>query len=231
MQDLAQKAVSHALKGEWKEAIELNKKILVDNPSDIDALNRTARACAESGKIQKAKTFASKVLKLDPSNSIAKKSLDKWKNLNAKDIIKTKPAQTHSFLEEPGKTKIVGLLRLGSRQTLAKLDTGDEVKLTSHGHRISIFTSSGDYVGRIPDDLSARLRKLAQYGNEYQVLIKSVDKTAIRVFIREVKRAAKLSDIPSFSSEKIDYISFTPPELVHNKDEIREQIEEAIEHS
>jgi hypothetical protein len=34
----------------------------------------------------------------------------------------------------------------------------------------------------------------------------------------------KLADIPSFSSEKIEYISFTPPELVHNKEDFVSQL-------
>ena len=40
------------------------------------------------------------------------------------------------------------------------------------------------------------------------------------MFIREVTRSSKLSDLTSFPAEKIEYISFTPPELVHRKEEI-----------
>jgi hypothetical protein len=59
-----------------------------------------------------------------------------------------------------------------------------------------------------------------KHGNKYSVHIKSTAKEEVKVFIREIKRAEKLIDIPSFSSEKIDYISFTPPELVHKKGNI-----------
>ncbi len=41
----------------------------------------------------------------------------------------------------------------------------------------------------------------------------------MKVFIREVKRPNNYFNVPSFTSEKIDYISFTPPELIHKKDE------------
>jgi len=73
-------------------------------------------------------------------------------------------------------------------------------------------------VGRLPDDISARLRKLISLGNTYKVLIKSVNQEEVKVFIREEARAQKLADTPSFAPEKLDYVAFTPPELVHKKD-------------
>jgi len=217
--DLAQKAISAALNGNWNEAKKVNEEILKSDSEDEDALNRLARAHAELGNLQKAKTTCQKVLKLDPFNTIALKSLEKWKTLKKGDTYVSKPSQPQTFLEEPGRTKVVSLLFLGDPNLLAKLDTGDEVLLDTHSHRVSITTSDNKYVGRIPDDLSARLKKLTKLGNEYNVFVKSVSTNDVKVFIRETKRAPKLSDIPSFSGEKIDYVSFTPPELVHKRSE------------
>lgn len=216
-QNLSQKAVSAALSGDWRKAEEFNKTILKITPRDVDALNRLARAYAELGDIDKAKKTAVKVIKIDPFNKIALKSIDKWKRLRKKDVTRSSATDPSAFLEEPGKTKIVSLLHPGSSKAIATLDAGDEVKLNVHGHRMSICTSDSKYLGRIPDDLSARLKKLIGFGNEYKVYIKSANKRDVNVFIRETKRISKLADIPSFTSEKIDYISFTPPELVHNK--------------
>ena len=67
--------------------------------------------------------------------------------------------------------------------------------------------------------MSARLRQLTKYGNEYKVYIKAVTEKDVKIFIRETKRADKLRDIPSFPGEKIEYVSFTPPELVHSKED------------
>lgn len=217
--DLAQKAVSAALSGDWSQALKLNKKILTENPKDIDALNRLARAYAEIGNIKKAKDSAEKVLKLDPFNPIASKCLAKWKGLTKGEATGTGPTSGEAFLEEPGKTKIVSLLHLGDSKILAKLDSGDEVYLTPYAHRVSATTYDGKYIGRLPDDLAARLRHFMKYGNEYQVLIKSIAPSEVKVFIRETKRAPDLSDVASFSAERIDYVSFTPPELVHKKEE------------
>ena len=216
--DLAQKAISAALDANWKEAERLNQEILRESPEDVDALNRLSRTMAELGDIKKAKKIAEKALKLDPFNTIASRSLSKWKGLRSSRNAASVISQPDAFLEEPGKTKMLSLLHLGDAKVIAKLDAGDEVKLTPHNHRVSVVTQEGKYIGRLPDDISARLRKFISLGNRYQTFIKSIGPDDVKVFIREEERAQKLSDTPSFLSEKIDYISFTPPELVHKKE-------------
>lgn len=218
--DLAQKAVTQAITGNWETALEINKQILKENPKDVDALNRLARAYAELGQLQKARSTAKKVLKIDTFNTIATKSLKKWRGLKRGDTLASGPSSAQAFLEEPGKTKIVSLIHLGDAKLIAKLDSGDTVRLNPLSHRVSILTQDGKYIGRLADDLSARLKQLMSFGNEYQAYIKSSDAEEVRIFIRESKRSKKLADIPSFSTEKIDYVSFTPPELVHKKEAI-----------
>jgi hypothetical protein len=224
--DQAQKAVKLALTGNWKEAVKLNNQILKENPKDVDALNRLARAHAELGNIKKAKSLTEKVLRIDPFNTIALKCLAKWKGGSRGRHPLTKVLGAEAFLEEPGKTKLVSLLHLGDSKLLAKLDAGDEVRFSQGPHRLSVLTLDGKYVGRLPDDLSARLRRLTKAGNSYQVLIKSISPEDVKIFVREVKRAEELKDTPSFSSERVDYVSFTPPELVSKKEEIVMETEE-----
>lgn len=216
--DLAQKAISAALDSNWKDAERLNREILRESPEDVDALNRLSRALAELGELKKAKKIAEKALRLDPFNTIASKSLSKWKGLRTSTRAPSVISQPDAFLEEPGKTKMLSLLHLGDAKIVAKLDAGDEVKLTPHNHRVSVITQEGKYIGRLPDDISARLRKFIAIGNRYQVLIKSIEPGDVKVFIREEERAQKISDTPSFTAEKLDYISFTPPEFVHKKE-------------
>jgi tetratricopeptide (TPR) repeat protein len=215
--NLAQKAISLAISGKWDIALELNKEIFKKNPNDIDCINRIARAYAELGDLKNARTYAKKAIKLDPFNNIAIKSLDKWRSLKQGDMLKTTVSSAEAFLEEPGKTKIVSLMHVGNSDILAKLDSGDELQINTHGHRITITSSDGKYIGKLPDDLSAHLRNLIKFGNKYKCIVKAINKSDIKVIIRETKKSEKLKDIPSFSPEKIDYISFTPPELVHNK--------------
>jgi len=206
---LTQKAISAALAANWELAANLNKLLVKENKEDIDALNRLARAYVELGDTKRAKAAAKKVLKIDPTNPIANKSLSRWEFLSSKDKPSSDQLSGHLFLEEPGKTKLVTLIHLGSYNNISKLDSGNEVLLASHGHRVSVCATDGTYIGRLPDDISARVRKLMSMGNVYQTLIKSVDSNGVSVFIRETKRANKLTNIPSFSAEKVDYISFT----------------------
>lgn len=227
--DLAQKAVAAALTGNWKEAVKLNNEILKKDPKDIDALNRLARAHAELGNIKKAKSLVEKVLRIDPFNSIAAKALKKWKNGTGRTNPQTAVTSAEAFLEEPGKTKMVSLLYLGDPSLISKLDAGDEVNFSQGAHRISVVTADGKYIGRLPDDLSARLRRFIKAGNLYKVLIKSTQSDEVKIFIKEVKRTEGLADVPSFSPERIDYVSFTPPELVSKKEDLVMEPEEGEE--
>ena len=215
--NLAQKAISAAVCGNWKEALKLNKKILQLEPKDTDALNRIARAYAELGNIKEARKVSQDTLKIDPYNSIAKKCVEKWKKLRKSDARLSIGATGDCFIEEPGKTKIVPLLNTGSDGVIAKLDSGDEVNLNPHGHRIAVSTKDGGYIGRLPDDISSKIKQLVKLGKVYQTLIKSIEGKAVKVFIKEIASSEKASDIPSFTSERIEYIAFTSPELVHKK--------------
>lgn len=213
---LAQKAISLALSGDWEEAVNVNLQILAENPKDIDALNRLARAYAELGKVGKAKETAEKVLEIEPFNSIAKKCLDKWKA--AGSVAKngsTPPTPPEAFLEESGKTKLITLVNPGDSKVIAALDSGEEVKISSYSHKVSVVTKDDKYIGRLPDDIAARLRNLIKAGTKYQVLVKSIKPKEVTVFIRETEKGEGAPDIASFPTEKIEYVSFTPPELVH----------------
>ena len=224
--DVAQKAIQAALTGNWKEAVKLNSEILKIDSKDTDALNRLARAYAELGKIKKARTLDEKVLKIDPFNTIAIKALKKWKGVEGGKNPVTSLTSAEAFLEEPGKTKIISLLYLGDPPLIAKLDAGDEVKFTQGTHRISTVTLDGKYIGRLPDDLSARLRRLIKAGNIYKVLIKSIEPEDVKIFVKEVKRAEGMADTPSFTPERVEYVSFTLPELVSKKEDLVMEPEE-----
>lgn len=220
MESLAQTAVSLAMNGDWAQALKANLSILKQTPGDIGALNRLARAYFELGEIGKARATTQKVLKVDPINSIATKCLEKWKGLKKAEKGNHQAISSESFLEEPGKTKLVTLIHLGGNDVLARLAAGDTIDLLSHPHRVSAITQDGKYIGRFPDDLAARLGKLIKMGNKYQILIKSIEKGSIKVFIREIEKSPSAKSLISFPGEKLEYVSFTPPELVHKKEEL-----------
>ena len=152
--------------------------------------NRLARALAETGDLNKAQKCSQKVLKIDPINSIAGKALKKWKDFKPGDVsINTNCHYAEAFLEEPGKTKIATLMYLGDPTHLSQLDSGEIVNLDCHCHRIAVTTTQGVYIGRLPDDLSAKLRKLVSCGNKYEASLISIEpEKAVKIFIREVAR-------------------------------------------
>jgi len=215
MQDtLAQKAILKALSGDWKEAIDINLQILKKLPKDIPSLNRLARAYTELGKIKKARTAAKKVIKNDPINKIAQKTLKKIKGLTEGETISSKLSPAQVFLEEPGKTKIVPLIHLGDPKNIAKLDAGDEVRLDDHCHRVQVTTLKNDYIGKLPDDISLRIKQLIKLGNQFQAIIKSSDPKGVKIIVREILQGKNAKNIVSFPSEKIDYISSASSRLI-----------------
>lgn len=203
--DLARDAIQAALQCNWEKALELNCEILEQEPTDIDALNRLAKAYSELGDLSEAQECARKVLAVDPINPIAAKSLERYSLLKGYPNGKPKSNLTFGsniFLEEPGKTKTVLLLHLGDFQTLLELDSGQEVFLSPSQHRVSIITEEGKYIGRLADDLASRLIYLIKNGNEYRVFIKSVLTNEVKIFIKETKRGRVLALTTTFPLER-----------------------------
>jgi len=222
----AQIAIGFALSGNWDEAVKANLEIIKQNPDDTDALNRLAKAYTELGKISQARETAKKVLAIDTVNPIALKLIEKLKLTKKGTTEASGSVSSESFLEEPGKTKLITLLNLGDSSIFTNLNPGEEVKLVSYPHKVTINTIDGKHIGSLPDDVAARLRNLIKAGNKYQALIKSAEPKEVTVFIREIERGPKAPEISSFPTEKIDYVSFTAPELVHKDTPIVDTTEE-----
>jgi len=232
---LKSQAIKAALSSSWQEAVEINSRILTIDLTDVEAMNRLARAWGELGKMQKAREMYGKVLKLDKFNTIAQKGLTRLKTVKTEvkmgewaAVAKQEVPSGEKFLEEVGRTKVVQLLHPADSKTLASLSSGDEVQMVTGKHRVCISDMRGKYLGRLPDDLAFRLIKLIGAGNKYEVLVKSVEERDIKIFLREIKRAPKVAHIPSFpAGEKINYVAFTPPDLVYKeKPDVRSLEEE-----
>lgn len=218
--DLAQQAINQALAGQWKEAGKTNLLILKKEPRETEALNRLGRAYLETGQKTKAAQTYQKVLGIDKFNTIAAKNLTLLKTLRLdRSETKTRPASALPvFLEEPGVTKTITLVRLGDPKIISRQRPGDPVKLISRQHNVVIVAAEGQYLGRVSDDLASRLRTLLAAGNTYSAWIRSVDQHELKVFIKELTRSAKHRFTPSFPlTEKLTYAAFTPPELVHEE--------------
>lgn len=208
---LSKQAITAALSYNWEEAVALNKEIIKQAPEDIECLNRLARALFELGKYLQAKKIYQSVLKIDPYNSIAQKNLKRVSSfktslpdgvkLNGIANAKGLHLSPALFLQEPGVTKIVNLIKLAEPQKLSVLSPGLMVNLTLKNRGITVTDLENNYLGVLPDDIAHLLIKLIKGGNRYQALIKSVNKNSLSILIREIFRSRKSRNQPSFLDE------------------------------
>ncbi len=215
---LKTQAVKTALNGDWKNAIELNKTLLGQSPNDIDTLNRLGLAYSVTGDHVNAKNTYQKVFQLDPLNMIALKNL---KKLNGKNN-SGKPLQGQflikcNFLEETGKTKVVELINIAQPHVIQTLKTGQNVDLVVKRSKIFILDFEKQYVGVLPDDIGNRLIKFIKNGNCYEAYIKSTNQNKVNVFLKEVKRATKFKNQPSFLSSSESVLEFEKPRKSRSK--------------
>ncbi len=199
--ELEQQAIESATLGIWNKAIKLNQEILESDPENIAALNRLAKAFLENGNHSKAIKTYKKVLAIDRYNPIANKNIERLEN-GKSTASKEKSARNllviGLFLEEPGKTKVVKLLRLTSPEILAEMDCGDIVCLVPKKRFIIVKKENGEYIGQLPDDISYRLTSLIKGGNRYKANILGVNRQSLEIFIREIFRSQRLRNLPSF---------------------------------
>ncbi len=193
-------AITAALTARWNDAISANQEILSTNPNDTSALNRLGIAYLKTKQPGNAKKEFLKVISLDPFNSIAKTNLKKASPKYSKDYDNTLLLSNHtfSFIEEPGKSKVIPLTNLGEPNIIATLYTGLEVTLKIAARKVKV-TINEKYIGCLPDDISAHLIRLIRAGYKYQTLVKSADTGNVQVYIKEIKNSKRMRGTPSFS--------------------------------
>lgn len=204
---LYHQAINAALDNKWEDAIKLNRQIIKIDPSNVDALNRQAKAFLELGKCNLAKKYYTEALKFDPYNPIALKNLKIIKSFKfGKQNTGTHPATSgcHTrlspslFLQEPGKTKIVNLLKVAEPQKLSHIFCGMKVETIIKNRKIIITDSESKYLGILPDDVSHLLTRLLRGGNKYELFVKSIRVNSLAVLIRETFRSKRFKNQPSF---------------------------------
>lgn len=206
LETLARIATTAALSGNWEESIKINQKILNHSPSDIEALNRLARAQMCMGLILNAQKTYKKVLGIDPYNIIAAKNFEKLsKSNNNNHSAKQKNIAenlVNLFISEPGRTKVINLLNLAQPSILAGISYGEKLSINSKSHSITLHTIDGIYLGALPDDLAHRLNSFIGGGNKYEAYVKAISPKTLTVFIKEISRSEKFINQPSFQNSQ-----------------------------
>lgn len=227
--NLSQKAIEFALTSNWEEALKINKQIIKADPQNVDALNRQARAYMELGRMNLAKKYYSEVLKFDPYNPIALKNLKIIKSFKPNGYIisfgrgKLSPSL---FLQEPGKTKIVNLLKVAEPQKLSLIFCGMQVEMMIKNRKITIVDTEGNYLGVLPDDTCHLLLRLIKGGNKYQLFVKSIKVNGLSVLIKEVFRSKRFKNQPSFLEHTDSFNTDILPSLESSDNEETEEEEE-----
>src|SRR3954463_8580569 len=84
---LPEKAIALAMQNRWSEAADVNRKIIELYPNDADAYNRLGKALLEMGRYRESLTTYNRAVELDPNNLIAKKNVDRLKQLADKEPV------------------------------------------------------------------------------------------------------------------------------------------------
>ena len=202
--DLQQAAIKAAINRNWDEAITLNQKLLEITPLDISTLNRLGIAQSMSKQNTKAIASFHQALELDPHNHIAKNNLARLK-ANKKQGLANPYLQTVSFIEEPGKSKVVPLVSQGEPKIFSFLNIGEPVTLTTGKHKVKVCQNK-IFIGYLPDNISHRLVRLINSGYKYKTVMKSVNPKNPQVFIQETHSSKRLRGIPSFPLDDKEHL-------------------------
>jgi tetratricopeptide (TPR) repeat protein len=230
---LAQQAIEEALASNWKEAIAKNQEILLQNPRDLEAKNRLAKAYLEIGKVTVAKKLYQEVLEVDPYNQIALKNLKRIARFNGNSRGNNKQSNqkfcADIFLSEPGKTKLVNLIHLATPQELSTLSPGEQLKLQPKKHTVCVIDMDDRYIGALPDDISHLLISLMAGGNLYEVYIKKATINSLQVILWEKYRSERFTNQPSFlQSGKVKCYPYVKEETGKNERESLSEFEEEL---
>ncbi len=212
MKDISQlekQAIDTAVNGRWKEAITFNEAIIKVDKKNLETHLRLGFAYLQTNKIKKAKKYYLQALKLQPNNNFIKKNLEKIKILESKksSYLKTSPLDPLLFIDIPGKTKTVSLVKCGPKSVLAKLTVGQRVFLSNKKRRIEIRTEDKEYTGCLPDDLSKRLAIFIKNGCLFSVYIKETSLKNTVVLLKEEKKGGRMLRFVTFPTNSTANLS------------------------
>jgi tetratricopeptide (TPR) repeat protein len=184
-----EQAIQLAMQSRWEEAASVNQSIIELFPADVDSYNRLGKALNELGRYSAARSAYARALELDPANTIARKNHQRLAALKEAAGPAEAPAakvDPRLFIEERGKTAIAILQRPAPRETMARVNAGDQVGLRQRGRSIVVETVGGEYLGMIEPKLGLRVIKMMEGGNKYAAAVTSVQDSSARVIIKEI---------------------------------------------
>jgi len=202
--DLEETAVQMALEGRWQQAEQLNREILEQNPTNVEALNRLGKALLELGRYEESYTIYGQTLEMEPYNRIARKNRERLAGLlSSPSEAKAREKERERilpdlFISESGKSAVVPLYGFAPKSVLQRLSRGEGVRLEAAEQRVTVKTEDGTALGRLDPRIARRLAEFIQAGNRYAAAIAEVNENDVKVFIRETYQHPKLVGRLSF---------------------------------
>ncbi|OGD83544.1 hypothetical protein A2572_00350 [Candidatus Collierbacteria bacterium RIFOXYD1_FULL_40_9] len=204
--DLNQEAIKAAVANNWDKAKEINEEILQESPDNISALNRLGIALAMLNKKSAAMKSFQKALEIDKNNLIAKNNLKRLRVNKDSTLINPSLQTTVSFIEEPGKSKVIPLVSPGEPKVFSGLTIGETVNLSPNKYKVKVVSASKHFIGYLPDNIARRLIDLIGGGYKYKVIMKSVNPKNPSIFAQEIHASKKLRGAPSFPLDDSDHL-------------------------
>jgi len=241
-QEQASLAVSLAMQGKWREAVEINQSMIAQFPFDVEAYNRLGRALFELGEYTGAREAYGHALATAPYNAIARRNLGKLAHLGERPHILKGDHHRFApelFVKESGKAGVVNVRGLVSTAVLSELTTGEEVYLRVVDNWLLVYNGEGEYLGRIEPKHEARLVRLMEGGNQYAAAVSSLGENQLEIIVREIYQDPSQTGHSSFKPEEIGFnasarnsmlqYEIEEEQLNLEEDEYRDQPEELME--
>lgn len=220
---LSEQAVKLAVSSRWDDAVTVNREILRVFGQDSDALNRLGKALSEVGQVSEARTSYARAIELDPTNTIARRNLDRLAGRKDSVAASQPPSllDTRLFVEETGKSTVATLQAVNNARKVV-IDSGDVVNLEAQGNAVNVVATSGEYLGMVTPRIGLRMSRMMRAGNQYSAaLVTSTG--ALKVMLRETFQhpsqigrvsfpQSRLADVRGYTrkgllrGEEIDYV-------------------------
>jgi len=214
---LSEQAVLLAMQNKWDQAAAVNQRIVDEFEPDTETWNRLGKAYAQLGRIRDARRAYSETLRLDPTNTIAQRNLqrlavlhDENEGAEADGETKPPPIDPRFFIEETGKTTTRVIYSDAPREVLARVTAGEGVDLRPNGGVLVVSTGAGERLGALDSKLSRRLLELMGGGNQYRAALVGVEGRQVRLLIREIYQAPAMFNRVSFPAEGTSTVAVRP---------------------
>lgn len=214
---LSDQAVKLAVNSRWGEAANVNRDYIRLFGDEPEAWNRLGKALTELGQVTEARKSYGRSIELDPTNTIARRNLDRLAMMKDTAVASAAPSQldTRLFVEETG-SSTVARLQATDAALVELLDAGDLVELRVQGNAVNVHNTNGEYVGMVEPRIGLRLAQLMPTGNEYAAAIVTIQGGEPRVVIRETfKSPANIGKVSFPQSRTTDIRAYTRKGLLH----------------